>query len=702
MSKISELSDGGSLVSTDYLIVVRSGGNVKVKMDTINVDQVDLGDGEFIRLGNSQDLTLVHTSTQSIINQAGVGDLLLQKAGTTKASITANGLEFPDNSKAIFGAGSDLQIYHDGTHSYVSDVGTGNLILKGTHLNLRDANNALYMEALQGGAVTLRHAGNVSMATTATGIDVTGSVTADGLTVSGTAGTLATLDRTGSNGVYLALTDNSGSNVFLGNSGGQFQVQTAGASYSSKLTIGTNGDISFYNTAGTSQALFWDASAESLGIGVTDPIYPLEVQGEAGIELYNASGGGDVLNFRPSLGDANKYNMSISSYDHSGGGVGPADGISINGFDGVSIATGSSTARQERMRIDASGNVGINVADPTHRLEVVKDNTYAVKFGGDGGSSDFSIEIGQSGTSASPGFNATAGSMLFSIAASEAMRIDTSGNLLVGTTDTNPSQNAVEGIALSAGSYGGYFSAARSGGVVAQFARLTNDGSILDFRNSTDSVGSIGVKSSNLGITNSAGIYIASSTAGADIGIRVNPSTTVPAILPVTSANALNDDEIDLGYSQARFKDLYLSGGVYIGGTAAANKLDDYEEGTWTPTLQLVTHTATTALGSYTKVGNLVTAKIYMVLSSLDNNDGSGFNISLPFASSTSNQYRPALMTVDTSISTILTTAGQALVLGGYVTSSDLIFTKAGSSFTYSSGCNTSGTISVTVQYRAP
>ena len=100
-------------------------------------------------------------------------------------------------------------------------------------------------------------------------LDVTGSVTADGLTVSGTAGTLATLDRTGSNGVYLALTDNSGSNVFLGNSGGQFQVQTAGVSYSSKLTVESNGDISFYSSDGLSQALFWDASAESLGIGTS-------------------------------------------------------------------------------------------------------------------------------------------------------------------------------------------------------------------------------------------------------------------------------------------------------------------------------------------------------------------------------------------------------------------------------------------------
>ena len=73
------------------------------------------------------------------------------------------------------------------------------------------------------------------------------------------------------------------------------------------------------------------------------------------MELFNTSGGGEALNFRKSLGDANKYNMSITSFDHSGGGVGPSDGLSINGFDGVSISTGSSTSRQERFKIAQNG-----------------------------------------------------------------------------------------------------------------------------------------------------------------------------------------------------------------------------------------------------------------------------------------------------------------------------------------------------------
>ena len=50
-----------------------------------------------------------------------------------------NGLNIPDNKKLQIGSGTDLQLYHDGSHSYVKDTGTGNLILAGTQVNILNA-----------------------------------------------------------------------------------------------------------------------------------------------------------------------------------------------------------------------------------------------------------------------------------------------------------------------------------------------------------------------------------------------------------------------------------------------------------------------------------------------------------------------------------------------------------------------------------
>jgi hypothetical protein len=71
-----------------------------------------------------------------------------------------------------------------------------------------------------------------------------------------------------------------------------------------------------------------------------------------------------------------------------------------------------------------------------------------------------------------------------------------------------------------------------------------------------------------------------------------------------------HDNALDLGKTSGRWKDLYLSGGVYVGGTAAANHLDDYEEGTWTTTFNApanLTGTPTLSGATYTKIGRLVT-----------------------------------------------------------------------------------------------
>ena len=96
-----------------------------------------------------------------------------------------------------------------------------------------------------------------------------------------------------------------------------------------------------------------------------------------------------------------------------------------------------------------------------------------------------------------------------------------------------------------------------------------------------------------------------------------------------------NDNQLDLGIGAARWKDLYLSGGAYIGGTGSANYLNDYEEGTWTA--QLTDGSTDVALSTsavYTKIGNLVTVsfdKYNVSISSLSTSDLS--IKTLPFAS---------------------------------------------------------------------
>ena len=77
---------------------------------------------------------------------------------------------------------------------------------------------------------------------------------------------------------------------------------------------------------------------------------------------------------------------------------------------------------------------------------------------------------------------------------------------------------------------------------------------------------------------------------------------------------------------------------IYIGGTGDANKFDDYEEGTWTPTVASVASpTYTVQAGRYTKIGNLVTAQAYLLMAS-GGGLGATFAIaSLPFTSTSGN-----------------------------------------------------------------
>ena len=75
--------------------------------------------------------------------------------------------------------------------------------------------------------------------------------------------------------------------------------------------------------------------------------------------------------------------------------------------------------------------------------------------------------------------------------------------------------------------------------------------------------------------------------------------------------------------------------GIYVGGTGSANQLDDYEEGTFTPTVSAIASpNYSIQAGKYTRIGNIVNAQVYLLLAS-GGGEGSNFAISnLPFQSS--------------------------------------------------------------------
>jgi len=189
-----------------------------------------------------------------------VANAALPKAGGTMTGDTLHG----DNVKAKFGTGGDLQIYHDGSHSYISDTGTGSLKIKsGSGFDLQTTTGENYLDATENGAIRLYYDNAKKLATTATGIDVTGTVTADGLTVDG-----ATILEAASDQLRLQGTTTTAKNVSIQyyESGdyGQINCDHSGVNQKDLWVTGLN--LKFGRSTGSESMRI--TSSGNLGLGV--------------------------------------------------------------------------------------------------------------------------------------------------------------------------------------------------------------------------------------------------------------------------------------------------------------------------------------------------------------------------------------------------------------------------------------------------
>ncbi len=212
--------------------------------------------------------------------------------------------------------------------------------------------------------VELNYSGSKKLATTSTGVDVTGTVTADGLTVDGNttlgvegSGSQVTMQlpslsssyptRLVIEGDYNSGTSDVDIKAIGVPSGGPYGSNlnfytSSQTSVLNRMKIASNGDVSFYEDTGTTAKMVWDASAETLSIG--------------GMRFEPSGAGGDI-----------EFGSAITTYAAIRTDSPAAQDIDLTfhtttnaGVDGA----------PERMRIDSAGNVGIGTASPSSALSV--------------------------------------------------------------------------------------------------------------------------------------------------------------------------------------------------------------------------------------------------------------------------------------------------------------------------------------------
>ena len=544
---------------------------------------------------------------------------------------TAN-ISFGDNDKAIFGAGSDLQIYHDGSNSYIGDYGQGDLKIRSNKIRMEAPDSQNMIIVTEDAGVSAYYNGTKRLEVTNTGIDVTGTVTADGLTVdTDTLHVDATNNRVGigtSSPDRVFHVSRSSASVISGKfesastSGSQIVFKDADTTTNDlQVRIGSDAnDLVQY--AGGSERLRIDSSG-LVGIGTSSPTSKLAISGSSAFTVGNSGKAIQGIDITATAGGNNNFGGAIS---FGAGGTGRAaiatvqnstdnDNIGLAFFTHTSTSTDDSI---ERLRIDSSGNVGIGVSNPSDYYAswnnlVVGDTSGSAGMSivtGTSNEGTIAFADGTSGVAQYKGYiqyNQSVDRLVIGVNGAERMRILSGGNITIGTVDAYLYSNASSG-----------------GTTIDAGFKLESSNQALGFwtadteRMRIDSSGNLLVGKSAIGFSNvgfearaSGTAYITASGAqplvlnrkssdgdivsfykdGAAVGSIFNSGTTmgigsldtgvllannIDAILPWNaSTNAERDNAIDLGRSAGRFDDIYATNGTIQ--TSDRNEKQDIE-----------------------------------------------------------------------------------------------------------------------------
>ena len=404
-------------------IFASNGTSVALNLDGAVIDSSVIGGttaaaGSFTTLSASTSIT----GTLATAAQPNITSL-----GTLTGLTTTGDINFGDNDKAIFGAGSDLQIYHDGSHSYIEDAGTGQLRLQSDLVALRTTNGETSITATQDAGVSIRHNNITKLETTSTGIDVTGTATMDGLTVDGDATSAGTIGVVADGGTLSTGKDSSSTRTQIAMYNPTGQVAKFDTN-SDDLLLNVADDFRIYTA--DSERLRLDSSG-NLMVGTTDS-FPGDGDTNTGVSL-TASGSAAFSRsgFRVVSINRNTDDGTLIEFNKDGSAVGSI------GTNGGRLSIGSGDVN---LNFNASANsiYPISNVDGTLSDNLVDLGATAARF------KDIHLRGGVyadlvRGYADTDTYVNFAGNNVLSFitGASERARIDSQGNLLVGATSFN-------------------------------------------------------------------------------------------------------------------------------------------------------------------------------------------------------------------------------------------------------------------------
>ena len=586
----------------DDAMTIADGGSVTFAQTATFNDDIIIGDGKTIGSASDVDAMTIAANGQITLTQTLIGTAL-DISGDIDVDGTTN-LDVVDIDGAV-----DMAT----TLTVAGNVDfNGDLDVDGTtNLDVVDIDGAVDM------ATTLTLGGNADFNGD---LDVDGTTNLDAVDIDGAVDMASTLTLAGNADFNGDLDVDGTTNLDVVDIDGAVDM-------ASTLTVGsllTVNDGAIFNEGSADKdfrvesnaqthALFVDGGLNNVGIGYsakpTATLQGLNIlsgDGNGGIQLNKEDGSnpsdGETLGSYAWKGQdgansnaaAEASIVAIAAEDHSG-----STAATSMAFNTKPTGTGPGSAPTERMRIDSSGKVGIGIT-PTAKLEVQDANGVSLKFG----------DLASYPNNVVPCFIGTATSALAGV----------NGDLVLVPRTSDA---------------GKIIFATGNGGAATEKVRIANDGKV-GIGDTTPG------QPLSIGTSNSGGYMILDDGSNGGLQIKADTSKVIFEVI-TTGFGAF--EQLDLRLNEFKIMNsgtnqiLNITGnGIAFGtDTADANRLDDFEIGTWTPTIIGSTtnpaYTASAAVGDYVKIGNVVHACFLIIITGVTNAGAGNKSVSgLPFS----------------------------------------------------------------------